>query len=393
MRIATLTASISRNGGGVSEAVRRLSLAITARGDGAVTIFSGEDEHSAADSPAWDGVPLHLGAVRGPRAFGWQPGLGRDLRAAAPDLVHLHGIWMYPSLATLRWSEGAGRPRIISPHGMLDPWALTVSPLKKRLVRALFEDRNLCGAAVLHALNQAEHDAMRAFGLKNPVAIIPNGVDLPPLGDHGPPPWAGAVPADARILLFLGRLHPKKGLKPLLHAFAAAQARTPALRDWRLVIAGWDQNGHRGELEALVRELTLERSVHFPGPIHGAAKNAALAAADAFILPSFSEGLPMAVLEAWSFARPVLMTRACNLPEGFSAGAALEIGTRPEELADSLGVMARLAPSGLSAMGAQGRALVQERFNWDHVAARMHAVYRWALEGGDPPPGLQGASP
>lgn len=386
MKIAMLTASMSRNGGGLFESVRHLAAAIARQPQTGVTVLAGEDAHSAADRPSWGEIPLHVGRVRGSAAFGWQPGLRQRLDEENPDILHLNGLWMYPSHAALRWSQARRRPRIIAPHGMLDPWALAVSGWKKQLVRLAFEDRNLQGATVLHALCEAEHDAMRAFGLRNPIAIIPNGVDpKTALGEHAAPPWADHLPQGARILLFLGRLHPKKGLVPLLRSMALA----PDLDIWRLVIAGWDQNGHRAELEALARDLDLEERLHFTGPLHGAAKHAALAAADAFILPSFSEGLPMAVLEAWAFGLPVLMTAECNLPEGFDHGAAIKISTEPPALASALREMGALGARDLAMIGERGRQLAAGRYGWDQIAAELRAVCLWATEGGASPQSIR----
>jgi len=156
-----------------------------------------------------------------------------------------------------------------------------------------------------------ERRHIRDYGLRNPVCVIPNGVDLPE--DHQAPvlpPWSDRIPADAKVLLYLGRLHPKKGLPNLLQAWSMARRAVLAqARDWHLGIAGWDQGGHEADLRAQVSAAGLSKCVHFLGPQFGAGRAAAYRNAQAFILPSFSEGLPMAVLEAWAHSLPVLMTR------------------------------------------------------------------------------------
>jgi glycosyltransferase involved in cell wall biosynthesis len=148
-------------------------------------------------------------------------------------------------------------------------------------------------------------------------------------------------------------------------------------------VAGWDDGGHMAELQRLSAELDLQGDVIFPGPLFGEAKAGALANAGAFVLPSFSEGLPMAVLEAWAYGRPVLMTEACNLPEGFTAEAAVRISTEPEDLAREL-EMALNGPD-LMGMGARGRALVRERFTWGAIATAHAEVYGWMRDGGPAP--------
>jgi glycosyltransferase involved in cell wall biosynthesis len=312
------------------------------------------------------------------------PALDRALTRIEPDVLHLQGLWLYPSIAALRWRGRTGRPLVISPHGMLDAWALQNSAWKKRLALALFERHNLSGAACLHALAAGELGAFRAMGLYAPVAIIPNGVDLPTSTPHpSRPSW---LEGEARrILLFLGRIHPKKGIAEALRAWALALHGSPEMRrHWVFVIAGWDDGGHTEGLRRLSAQLGVGPSVRFTGPVFGPEKDALLQAADAFILPSHSEGLPMAVLEAWSHGCPVLMTRACNLPEGFAARAAVEITTDPAAMAPVLATS--LADPNFPAFGAAGRALVAERFTWDRVGRDLADVYGW-LSGRGPRPG------
>ncbi len=186
------------------------------------------------------------------------------------------------------------------------------------------------------------------------------------------------------MLLFLGRLHPKKNVKALLTALARIKSNHD-LGNWRTVIAGWDQGGYGGQLAALVQELALEKETFFLGPVHGARKEAALRSASAFVLPSLSEGLPMAVLEAWAYGLPVAMTRDCNLPEGFAAGAAYEIAAEPETMAHDLTAFLSLDDAGLATVGQRGLELVQKRFSWDRVAAQFTDVYDWMLGGGPTP--------
>ena len=213
------------------------------------------------------------------------------------------------------------------------------------------------------------------------MCVVPNGIDLPlPSQRFQTPAWAGRFPADRQVLLFLGRLHPKKGLQPLLQAWSRVHRA-----NWQLVIAGWDQGGHRRDLEAGVAAHGLNDSVCFCGPLHGPDKAAAYAAAQAFILPSFSEGLPMTILEAWAYGVPVLMTSACNLPEGFAAGSALEISTDPDEMAEAIARFLSLSADERIAMGARGRALAARQFSWDRIAADLFSVYRWVAGAGPRP--------
>jgi glycosyltransferase involved in cell wall biosynthesis len=385
MKVGVLSASISRQAGGFFSSVRFLSAAMSREGCD-VSVFGVEDEFAEEDAAEWTDVRLRLHARQGPAAFGYAPELAASVDAAKLDILHAHGLWKYPSVAASRWASRSGKPLIVSPRGMLDPWALANSRWKKRIAWALYERANLAHAACLHALNEAEHDAIRACGLTNPVAVIPNGVDLPKPGKPPPrPKWAAELDG-TRVLLFLGRLHPKKGLASLLRAWARVnrQAGTAADR-WCLVIAGWDQGGHELELRQLTKSLSLGEAVRFAGPQFGEDKAASFAFADGFVLPSQSEGLPLAVLEGWAYGLPVVMTAQCNLPEGFAAGAAMEISSDADHMAEGLSAFLSLPEAKRLAMGERGRHLVDMQFAWDDVAHRMAEVYRWLIDGGERP--------
>jgi poly(glycerol-phosphate) alpha-glucosyltransferase len=273
---------------------------------------------------------------------------------------------------------------MVSPHGMLDAWALARASIKKRVVSSWFEHEHLRFATCLHALNEAEAGAIRAHGLSNPICILPNGVAIPPDGVAKKPAWAEKLQPDTKVLLYLGRLHPKKGLVALLRAWGHVLAH--AERDgWCLIIAGWDQGGHARELSTLIRELCLDRSVRLVGPQFDIEKDLSFRMASAFILPSFSEGMPGVVLEAWSYGLPVLMTPQCNLQEGIDAGAAIACQPEMISIADTLEMLFRMPALERTEIGRRGRRLVEDRFSWDPIAVEMSRVYAWLLGGGPPP--------
>lgn len=375
MRVTLLTAHISPLSAGVWNAIAQLAVALATTGIEPTIV--GLVDRRADDAPSLPQVAVRRCPVRGPHAFGYAPAFETSLAATRPDLVHAHGLWMYPSWASLRWSRHRSGAVMISPHGMLDPWAMRQQAWKKALAGLLFERRHLAAAACLHALTPAEALSMRGFGLPNPVAVVPNGVELPPRRQ--------ARADGPRTLLFLGRLDPKKGLDTLLRAWAAVAA-VAGREGWRLVIAGWGSPAYERRLHALAEELGLGTSVVFVGAVQGVVRDACFVGADAFVLPSLSEGLPMAVLEAWSYGLPVLMSQQCNLPEGFAAGAALPVVPAPGPLAVALREMMARPASELAEMGAAGRRLVEARFTWPRIAAEMRSVYTWMVGSGSPPP-------
>jgi len=380
LNVSMLAPYISRRAGGLMDSVKNLSRFLENEHDIKVDVISVEDEFSTEDRVRWGDLSLHLVAPKYAR-FRYAPELSHRLASLMPDLVHTHGIWTYLSVATVGWSKSnsavAPRPYLVSTHGMLDPWALHNSRWKKIMAAFVFERRHLENAACIHAVNNAEAAAIRTFGLRNPICVIPNGIEVHPnnAADRVPP-WAADMVGSRKVLLYLGRLHPKKGLSILLRGWKEASKHE---KGWVLVIAGWDQGGHRGELEQLVRELKITDSVQFAGPLFGEERETAYQNANAFILPSLSEGQPLVVLEAWSHARAVLMTPECNLPEGFQKRAAIRMNTTVEGAAEGLRRLFALDGPALQEMGRRGRDLVIANFSWPQIASQMFAVYNWLL--------------
>lgn len=429
LRCALVTDCVTIRAGGLYNSVSSLGKALRFAGVDA-EIFGGADVISTHDRGHWAPLKLNLIQVRGPRSLGWIPGMTRELLRSGCELAHTQGIWQGASVGVLRWTRATGKPHLVSPRGMLDPWALANSSWKKKIASVLYEDSHLQSANCVHCLSESEAESVRSYGLKNPICVIPNGIDLPEARGQGP--GGRSQGTGKKQLLFLGRLHPKKGLVNALRAWAKIKGQGSDGRDqeeWQFVIAGWDQGGHQADLKRLCKELGLSysdvpaaeflgdplaeqghpaamrksemvidtplhskdrntgspASVVFTGPAFGATKDQLLRRASAFILPSFSEGLPMSVLEAWSYQLPVVMTDECNLPEGFAAEAAIRIGTDVESIAEGLRLLLRSPISDLQSLGGNGRQLVSERFTWPQIAAQMKEVYDWVLGGGDKP--------
>jgi glycosyltransferase involved in cell wall biosynthesis len=407
-RVACVVDTISKNAGGLNASVRGLMAAIKRRGH-TICIFSVSDPHTEEARtewldahPEWESKDIRVVRSRGLRQFGYAPDLGAALDEFDADLVHCHGLWTYTSVATESWRRRTGKPVVIHPHGMLDKWALRNSFWKKWAALALYERRNLTSASCIRALCQAEMESVRDFRLYNPVCVVPNGIDLPQLNPGEP----NARRSGKKILLYLGRLHPKKGLSHLITAWSQLLHRGGEIMDWTLAIAGWDQDGHEEDLKrqatslgvswsdvrthpaengSLDDFLTQSSPLMFLGPQFGVQKEQLYGACEAFVLPSFSEGLPMVVLEAWAYAKPVVMTPMCNIPEGFAANAALKIDPTAAGIEEGLGGLMLLSDEERKAMGQRGRRLAEDQFSWDQVGARMIEVNEWLVRGGEKP--------
>jgi poly(glycerol-phosphate) alpha-glucosyltransferase len=407
IKSAHLTGPVSRKAGGLFDAMLHLVQSQHQQGM-KVKVFGLWDEFADVDLKLWNPVPVAVFKPSWPKMIGRSPKFIEELNTFAPDISHTHGLWLYPSIATKNYSRKKNRPYLISPHGMLDGWALKNSHWKKLIAYWLFEREHLRGARCLRALCVSEMHSIRQFQLNNDIAVIPNGIDLPTGLVPSAPPWNGVVEPGRKVLLFLSRIHPKKGLVNLFRAWSQVQGAGSRPQEWILVIAGWDQGGHEHELKKLATELGLAwtdireqekgstngekiskpqtpYSVFFLGPQFNAAKASCYHHCDAFVLPSFSEGLPMVVLEAWANSKPVVMTPECNLPEGFQTGAALQVEATEAGIVAGLNELQHMTDAERVAMGNCGHDLVVERFTWPRITQQLQAVHNWILGGGAKP--------
>jgi len=437
------------------------------------------------------------GNVLAVRGRGWCPEFRRVVReeAAKADIVHNHGLWMWPNAYAREAAVAAGKPLVISPRGMLEAWSLNRSKLRKAVAWWLFEKKNLQSAVMFHATAEPEAQSIRqaAYGIRKncreeaqkvtkreagdradinsrekaqeenqprgqgtgdrsqmisrekaqedlrltnlklktptgvPVVVAPNGVDLADLGRR---PGRGVIEEkfpelrDRRWVVFMSRLHPKKGVDVLLRAWArrnveqgagsveqgagsgasvgrcfgrAAESErqegdrrqqtetlpyrtteTPR-RGAALVLAGSDLIGYRRDVEKMVRELGLEDSVVMTGEMQGEMKDALLANAEVFVLPSYSENFGIVVAEAMAWGRPVIASTGTPWKEVAEVGAGWWVEPEEEALAKALAEALGKGREELVAMGAKGRVLVQERYSWSAPAAKLIAAYEAAL--------------
>lgn len=385
MHIAHILASLADEASGPTYSVTRLAQTLAAQGNRVSLLSTGVQQetrqgglHSRVFPPDQARVPIlgRLRASRGLRA-------AVDGEAAAGAVLHAHGLWLMPNLYPAWSARAHRRPLVVSPRGMLGAAALAFSRRKKRLMWALAQKQALQAAACLHATSAQERDEIRAAGLTNPVAVIANGIDVPEL--PLPPPLPPGAP---RTVLHLGRLHPKKGIDRLLHAWAKVE---PAHPGWRLQIAGPSENGYGAELAALAQGLALAR-VTFTGPLYGEEKRAAYRAAGVFVLPTLNENFGLVVAEALASGTPVICSKGAPWQGLESERCGWWVDHGPEPLAAALDRAMRLPPAELSEMGGRGRRWMQRDFSWESVASQMSDVYRWCAGAGPLPATVSGGA-
>ena len=363
-RIGLLTASASRLGGGVAEAVIVQAAMVRALGGEAV-VFALADAHGEEDRARYAPSEVHLHGVRGPTQIGYAPGLADALLHAKLDCLHLHGIWMYPSSAGARWAKLTGKPYLISPHGMLDPWITGRSRLKKAVARLAYEHASWRRATAFHALTAREAGDIQRQSGRGESLVIANA---------GPPPSTTPQRLRAPQVLYIGRIHPKKNLLALVEAWARLDPQDSA----RLTIAGWGDDASVAELRAAL--AAAPNSAEFVGPVYGDAKQHLLDAARFTVLPSFCEGLPMAVLEGWAAGAAAIMSGECNLPDAVTAGAAIDSGYTAESIAAALGQALGLSEAEWLVMSRASQALAAGPYSAGEITAQWGQAYRQLLD-------------
>ena len=282
------------------------------------------------------------------------------------DVLHTHGVWepMLARCASVARTNGI--PYVVTPHGMLDPYMLTIRPGRKRVALATMHRSYVPKASFVHMLNADEASLAEPELHGAPTRVIPNGIFLEEL-DGTPPagtfranhPKLGARP----YILFLSRLAHKKGLDYLADAYAMLHER---LSQFDLVVAGPD-DGQKASFEEAIEGYGLTDRVHVVGPQYGTDKLAALRDADVFCLPSRQEGFSIAITEALAMGLPVVVTKLCHYPEVSEVGAGVETDLDAKQVADGLEHVLS-DPERARAMGEAGQTLVRERFTWPSVA-------------------------
>jgi glycosyltransferase involved in cell wall biosynthesis len=266
-------------------------------------------------------------------------------------------------------------PRVVSPRGMLSTWALAFHKWKKRLAWSLYQSKDLHSASMIHATSEQEAEEVRQLGLRQPLVILANGVKLP-----ASLPKRASLPTGAKTALFLSRIHPKKGVLELISAWSSVRPT-----NWRLVIAGPDDGGHRASVEALIARERLSADVELVGSVPDSEKWTLYADADLFVLPTFSENFGIVIAEALAAGLPTITTKGApwRALDEHRCGWWIDMGIDP--LVRALKEATSLSDAVRNEMGARGRNYVERELSWDRIAEQMREAYDWLLFGGTAP--------
>jgi len=386
LSILHLTASIGFMSGGVGQVAVGISKAQNLLGHNSM-IWSLDSSSVVQESAKTNGLNLKdIQFFHGlaPRRIGYSPSMEKkaltEKGSSAFHVLHQHSLWLAISRVTNRWRDTFSRPTIVAPHGTLEEYALARSRWKKKLALWGYEMENLKHATCLHATSTGEVQSFRNFGLKNPIAVIPNGISgkcLNKKGNAASFRSRFSIPSDKRVLLFLSRINPKKGL-PIL--FKAIEQLNRELEEWILVIAGFeDVSGYQAELERLGERLKISKKIIFTGPLFGQDKDDVFAASDVLILPTHSEGFGIVVIDALAAGVPVLTTHGAPWEELISHDCGWWVEANEQGIYNALQDAVNRSKQELIEMGTRGRLLVEKKYTWIQVTKMTIELYDWLL--------------
>lgn len=284
------------------------------------------------------------------------------------DIVHDHGLWLPSNHAVASVCRTLGLPRVVSPHGMLSDDALNYGGVKKFLAWKLFQWRDLQSSAAICVTSTQEADQVQGMRLGRPIAVIPPGIELPALR------IGTARGSGRKVALFLGRIHPMKGLLNLVRAWDSVRPQ-----GWRVVIAGPDESGHQKTVQDAIDRANLGDVFEFAGPAYNTAKSNLYETASLFVLPSFSENFGMSIAEALAYELPVITTVGTPWKSIQQQGCGWWVNATSNDLADAIRKAASLPEAELKSMGRRGRVLIQRDFDWSKIAPQFISLYRWLL--------------
>ncbi len=392
MRILHVSPDLSPSLGGTTTCAVEMCKALTRAGAG-ITLISTNLDEVGKWRPAYrpktlnvstvsdDGLTIHYFPTSWPTRLGVSRALNEYLRAkvADYDLVHVHRLYRFSTVAAFRQAGRRGVPYVVSPHGVLLPYHRRRRRARKAAFDALIQNAGLRRAAAIHYATPYELALAPPLPALVPTLVIPIGVNAE---DFAKLPTRGSFRrnhrelSDKKLIVSLGRLAPQKGLDLLIKAFAGV-AKT--LEDAHLVIAGPDELGHRRTVERWLKTAGVESRTTLTGPLYGEEKLRLLADTDLWVLPSYAENFGIAVVEALACGLPVIISDRVGIADEVAkAGAGVVVPCDADALESAM--LAVLANASLRrTLCRNGPSLVRSRYTWDYGARQMIGSYEEIL--------------
>lgn len=355
MKVIHYIASIDKKGGGTTEYMRLLSTAL--KNDISLCIATGISK----DSIIIEGVPIKFFNTSILRWFSLIKEFRAFLKMEKPDVVHINGIWSPQNWGFQKVAQELSIKVVLSPHGMLEPWILQNNPWKKKIGLFLFQKKAIRQADHLHATALMEKESIRKLGFNNEITIIPNGIDLSEISQvkslYG-----------SKKMIFISRIHPKKGIELLLEAW-----RTSDTKNWSLEIAG---NGDENYIQNLNQSAQDLKNVHFVGAKYGEDKWDFLRSADVMVLPTHSENFGIVVAEALAVGVPVITTTGTPWEdlELHQCGWWIELSAM--NLKSTLIKVFNTPIYSLEKMGFNGQKLIKDKYEINQIAKNINSLYK-----------------
>ena len=383
MNVAHILSHLSTVHAGVPIGTRRMVSALSHLGID-VSVWATGDEQKQTEFLK-DGIPTHLYKAKWPISWRRSPDLAHALLRASKsfDILHIHEVWNYPQYQAAKTARRMSIPYILAPRASLEPWRMMYKGFKKHVHLKLLGNTLIQNAACLHAVATAEVEGFRKVGYRGNVFIVHNGIvpeEFECLPDPVEAETQWPIFQGRRIVLYLSRISPEKGLDELIPAWSAI-IKKPSYSDALLVLAGPDDRGYRQMIEEMIQQAGVEKHVLLTGMVEGPTKLALISRADIYTLPSYSEGFSNALLENLAAGKPVLITPGCNFPEITKVGAGFCVEPERNSLKEGLKLLLDMPKETLITMGNNGRRLVKEHFTWDIAARKIATVYHAILKG------------
>ena len=372
MKVLQSIWSLASENGGPTRSTIGLSKALACEGVEVMLVSHVPGKVSAGGQEDLKACGVRFCEGRGNGLFTALKDSRRILDEFKPDIVHLQGLWKMSTHAMNVMAAKRGIPIVISPRGMLDPWALSVKKWKKRLGMLMYQHHALKRAKAIHVTSELEAKHVRDFGLRQPIIIAANGVTIPP--DTGRVIGKASI-GEGHTAVFISRLHPGKGLLLLVDAWAKVKPD-----GWKMVVAGPDRYGHKVEVVARLHSLGVEHDWDFVGELNDDEKWRALSRADLFIHPSASENFGISIAEALAAGVPVITTKGCPWAE-IQNRCGWWIDRNVDSLVAAMREAMAFTDEQRQAMGEKGRQLIREKYSWPAIARQVIKGYEGIVSG------------